>query len=48
MYELLVLIKGDWKDHVQKLGLALNKLKGKVLKVNIENSFLVKTEKEYL
>ena len=34
--------------HVQKLELTLNKLKGKVLKFNIEKSFFGQTEMEYL
>ena len=33
--ELLVLTKGDWIDHVHKLELISNKLKGKVLKYDI-------------
>ena len=47
-YELLMLTKGDWTDHVQNLELTLNKLKGKGLKCNIEKSFFGKTEMEYL
>ena len=35
-------------DHVQKLELTLNKLKGKGLKCNIEKSFFGQTEMEYL
>ena len=37
MDDFLVLTKGYWKDHVQKLELTLNKLKEKGLKCNIEN-----------
>ena len=44
MDELLVLTKGYWTDHVQKLELTLNKLEGKGLKCNIEKSFFGKTE----
>ena len=46
--ELLIWTKGYWVDHVQKLELTLNKLKGKVLKCNIEKSFFGQTEMEYL
>ena len=46
--DLLILTKRDWTDHVQKLKLTLNKLKGKRLKCNIERSFFGKTEMEYL
>ena len=45
---ILILTNGDWKDHVQKLELILDKLKGKGLKCNIEYSFLVQTEIGYL
>ena len=47
IYDLLILTKIDWTDHVQKLELTLNKLKVKGLKCNIENSFFGKTEMEY-
>ena len=33
--DMLILTNGDWIDHVQKLELTLNKLKGKGLKCNI-------------
>ena len=46
--ELLILTKGGWTYHVQKLELTLNKLKVKGLKCNIEKSFFGKTEMEYL
>ena len=36
IYDLLILTKGDQKDHVQKLELKLRKLKGKGPKYNIE------------
>ena len=42
------LTKGHWKNHVQKLELNLNKLKGKGLKCNIEKYFFGQTEMEYL
>ena len=47
-YDILILTKGDWIDHVQKLDSTLNELKGKGLKCNIEKSFFGKTEMEYL
>ena len=47
IYDFLILTKLDWTYHAQKLELTLNKLKGKVLKCNIEKSFFGKTEMEY-
>ena len=47
-YDLLVLTKEGWIDHVQKSELNLNKLKEKLLKCNIERSFFRKTEMGYL
>ena len=48
IYDILILTKGYWTDHTQKLELTLNKLKEKGLKFNIERSFSGKTEMEYL
>ena len=48
IYELLILTKGYWSYHVQKLELTLNKLKESGIKCDIENSFFGKTEMEYL
>ena len=48
IYELLILTKGYWSYHVQKLELTLNKLKESGIKCDIENSFFRKTEMEYL
>ena len=48
MDDILILTKVDWKNHIQKLELMLNKLKEKVLKCNIENYFFEKNEMEYL
>ena len=45
---ILILTKGDWTDHVQKLELTLNKLKEKVLRCNIYKSFFGQTKMEYL
>ena len=41
---MLILTKGDWTDHIHKLELTLNKMKGRGIKYNIENSFLGQTE----
>ena len=48
IYVFWVLTKLDWTDHVQKLELRLNKLKEKVLKFNIGESFFGQTEMKYL
>ena len=45
---MLILLKGYWTDHIQKLELTSNIMKGKGLKYNIENSFFGKTKIEYL
>ena len=45
---MLILTKEDWIDHVQKLKITLNKLKGKGLKFNIEKSFFRQNKMEYL
>ena len=44
----MILTRGDWTDHIQKLELTFNKLKGKGIKFNIDNSFLGQTKMEYL
>ena len=44
MDDILILTKGDWTYHLQKLELALNKLKEKVFKCNIERLFFRQTE----
>ena len=46
--EPMILKKGDWTDHVQKLELTLNKLKEKLLKFNLEDSFFGQSKMEYL
>ena len=48
IYQFLILTKGDWIDHVQKLEWTLNKMKEKGLKYNTEKSLFGKTEMEYL
>ena len=45
---LLIITKGDWSGHLEKLELPLQKLKDKRLKCNIKRSFLGQTEMEYL
>ena len=37
---LFIITRGDWSDHLQQIGLTLNKMKEKGLKCNIKNSFL--------
>ena len=34
--KMFMLTKGDWTDHVQKLELTLNKIKGKGIEFNTE------------
>ena len=46
--ELLVLTKGYWKYHINKLELLISKPKDKGLKFNIEKYFFIKTKMEYL
>ena len=48
MDDILILIKGDKTDNIQKLSLTINKQRIKGLKYNIEKSFFRKTEMEYL
>ena len=37
IYDLLILTKGDWTDHIQKLELTLNELKEKYLNVILKS-----------
>ena len=46
--DLLILTKGYWKNHVQKLELTLNKLKEKGIKCNIEKYIFGITKMVYL
>ena len=48
IYNLLIPTKVYWKDYVQNMELTLNKLNGKWMRCNIEKSFFVQTEIEYL
>ena len=44
----MILTKRECIDHVYKLVLTLNKMKGKVIKYDIERSFFGQTEMEYV
>ena len=44
----MILSKGDWTDHVQKLKLTLNKLKEKGHKCNTKKSLFGQTQMGYL
>ena len=46
--DLLIITKGDWSNHLEKLELTLQKLKDNRLKCNIKKSFSGQTEVEYL
>ena len=46
--DLLIITKGDWSDHLDKLEQTLQKLKDNGIKFNIEKSSFGKTEMEYL
>ena len=46
--EIFILTKGDWKYHVHKLELTLNKPKEKGIKFNNDNSLFAQTEMKYL
>ena len=46
--DLLVLTKGSYLDHLEKLDVVLQRLKDTGLKVNIKKSFFAKAELEYL
>ena len=42
--DLLIITKGDWTDHIQKLELTINKQKENGLKCNIEKYFFRQNE----
>ena len=46
--DILIITKGDWSDHLNKLELVLTYLKENGLNCNIEGSFFGQTEVEYL
>ena len=46
--DLLIIRKGSFKDHLEKLEQVLNKLKGAGLKINASKSFFTQEELEYL
>ena len=45
---MLILTKGDWSDHINKLELVMKKLTANRLNYNIKKSFLGQTKMEYL
>jgi putative transposase len=45
---LLIITKGSFEDHLNKVGKVLHKLNSGGLKINITKSFFCKTELEYL
>ena len=46
--DFLIITKGDWSYHLEKLELTLQKIKDNGLNCNIKNSFFGQTEMEYL
>ena len=46
--DLLVISKGNWEDHLDKLETVLERLKQAGLKVNAKKSFFGRGELEYL
>ena len=46
--DLLMITKGDWSDHLEKMEQTLQKIKDNGLKCNVEKSFFWQTEMEYL
>ena len=46
--DLLIITKGDWDDHLEKMEWKLHKLKDDGIKGNTEESFFGHTEMEYL
>ena len=46
--DLLVITKGDWSDHLDKLELVLKNLRVNGIKYNIEKSYFGQTKMEYL
>ena len=48
IYDLLILNKGDWENHIHKLASKINKLKVEGLQCNIEKSLFGQTEMECL
>ena len=48
IYDLLIITKGGWADHLSKLELSLQNLKDKGIQSYIKKSFYGKSEMEYL
>ena len=46
--DLLMITKGDWSDHLEKMEQTLQKIKDNGLKCNVEKSFFGQIEIEYL
>ena len=46
--DLLCITKGSFEDHLEKLGMVLDRLRQAGLKVNAKKSFFAKGELEYL
>ena len=46
--DMLIINKGDWSNHLEKLELTLQKLKDNGFKCNIEKSSFGQTHMEYL
>ena len=48
IYDLLIITKGDWYDHLNKIKRFLENLKYNGIKCNIKKSFFGQTQMEYL
>ena len=46
--DMLIITKGDWSNHLEKLEQTFQKLKYNGIKLNMEKSSFGKTEMEYL
>ena len=46
--DLLCITKGSFEDHLEKLGMVLDRLRQAGLKVNAKKSFFAKDELEYV
>ena len=43
IYDLLIITRGDWYDHLDKLGMVLKKFRANGLKCNIKKSYFGQT-----
>ena len=48
IYDLLIITKGDWSDHLVKLELTLQNIKDNRIKCNIKKSLFGQYDMEYL